>query len=116
MKDESRQQIEVMAQALRVALALARPDVDLTYKPMFGGAGFWVDGKIFAAWLGGTTLSLKLPPERRQALLAAGGSVQSYFKEYVNVPPHYQNEPHLMADDVAASVDYVLRLKKLRKQ
>jgi len=112
MTEQDRQQIEYMAQALRVALALVRSDVDLTYKLMFGGAGFWANGKIFAAWLGSPTLALKLPEVRRQALLEAGGSLPMYFKEYVNVPPHYQDEPSLMADDVAASVDYVLRPKK----
>lgn len=40
-------------------------------RPMFGTQAYLVRGKVFAA-LGGMGLLLKLPPERRQALLDAG--------------------------------------------
>lgn len=108
------ERIRQMADALRAALLLERPDIDLTYKPMFGGAGFWANGKIFAAWFG-ETLALKLPQALREELLSQGGTPNPYFGEYVQVPPPFEEEPELLAPYVAHSLDYVLKPKKKKR-
>ena len=47
-------------------------------KHFFSGAAAYVEGRIFMS-LTPTGLALKLPPARREALLAAGGRPLRYF-------------------------------------
>jgi TfoX/Sxy family transcriptional regulator of competence genes len=101
-----------MEMALRVALASARPEASLYRKRMFGGAGFWVDGVIFAAWFG-ESLALKLPPEAREELLAIPGTVaRADMGAYVEVPPAWIDEPSQLQAWVALSVDFVKAKRK----
>ena len=52
MDKEKESIIRDMEMALRVALSAVRPDLHLSAKSMFGGAGFFADGQMFAAWFG----------------------------------------------------------------
>ncbi len=98
--------IRDMEMALREALAAVRPEAHLDWKSMFGGAGFFVDGRMFAAWFGGE-LALKLPEDARQELLQIKGAVQSQSPQYIEVPHEFMQNPTLLEPWVARSVDYV---------
>jgi TfoX/Sxy family transcriptional regulator of competence genes len=101
-----------MEMALRAALSNVQPNADVTVKKMFGGAGFWVNGVIFAAWFGGA-LALKLPPEAAAELRAIPGAVdRSEMGKYVEVPPTWSDDPALLQPWVARSVAFVLKSKK----
>ncbi|MSQ09931.1 MAG: hypothetical protein EXR52_02870 [Dehalococcoidia bacterium] len=85
-------QLESAIQQLPVPAAEgARGPGRIDARPMFGMQAFLVRGKVFAA-LGAAGLLLKLPHERRQALIDAGTagpfSVQpgASFGEWVAVP------------------------------
>jgi TfoX/Sxy family transcriptional regulator of competence genes len=107
------QRIRAMEMALRAALAEVRPDADLTVKSMFGGAGFWVNGRFFAAWFGGG-LALKLPEDARRALVEVGGVQAVESRQYAEVPEAFLDDPALLAPWVAQSVDYALTARPKR--
>ncbi|MBN8593362.1 MAG: TfoX/Sxy family protein [Anaerolineae bacterium] len=110
------ERIRDMEMALRVALANVRPDASFYQKKMFGGAGFWVDGLIFAAWFG-ESLALKLPPDAREALLAIPGTVaRTEMGAYVEVPPEWIDDPAALEPWVAQSVDFVKAKKTMKRR
>jgi TfoX/Sxy family transcriptional regulator of competence genes len=108
--------IRDMEMALRAALSAAQPESYFSAKSMFGGAGFFVDGRIFAAWFG-QELSLKLPPDAAQELLAVGGTSRAEMGKYVELPVGLIDQPEQLEPWVARSVDFVLTVptKKRKK-
>lgn len=75
-----------------VLAAAAPPDLDLTFRPMFGGLFAYADGKPFAS-LSDVGLALKVVGGERDALLALPGAAplryepdQPPSKSYVVVP------------------------------
>jgi TfoX/Sxy family transcriptional regulator of competence genes len=114
--DEAKQaRIRDMEMALRVALANTRPEAHLSWKSMFGGAGFFADGRIFAAWFG-AGLALKLPKDAADELLAQGGGVPTESASYTEVPESFLDNPELLEPWVARSVDYVMSLSIRKKR
>jgi TfoX/Sxy family transcriptional regulator of competence genes len=107
--------IRDMEMALRAALAAVRPESHLDWKSMFGGAGFFVDGRIFAAWFG-AELALKLPPDIAQELAQIGGASREGMGKYVELPPGFLDDPDQLELWVARSVDYVLALPTRKKK
>ena len=69
--------VEDMEVVLRIALSQVAPDAALTSKRMFGGAGFFAYGKIFAAWFGTDRLAIKLSEDDREELLGFLQPVQA---------------------------------------
>jgi TfoX/Sxy family transcriptional regulator of competence genes len=114
-KVEKDARIRDMEMALRVALANTHPDKFLTWKSMFGGAGFFVDGLIFAAWFG-AELALKLPEADRQSLVEQGGISRQDMGQYVEIPPGYLDNLEQLEPWVAQSVDYVLSPKRKKRR
>lgn len=98
--------IRDMEMALRAALASTYPEVHLEWKAMFGGAGFFVNGLIFAAWFGGE-LALKLPVGAAAELLTVPGSARAQAREYIETPAVFLDDPTQLEPWVARSVDYV---------
>ncbi len=98
--------IRDMEMALREALATVRPEAHLDWKSMFGGAGYYADGHMFAAWFG-NELALKLAEEDRKELLQVSGAVQSQSPQYIEVPPELIRNPKLLEPWVARSIAYV---------
>jgi TfoX/Sxy family transcriptional regulator of competence genes len=106
--------IEDMAMVLRVALANIQPDALLTYKPMFGGAGFWVNGVIFAAWFG-AGLALKLPENEREAFLAHPDTSTAMAPNYVEMSRTLWDNPEFLGVWVEKAVAYVLHPPKKKR-
>lgn len=85
---------------LRTVLTEAAPqELDVAFRPMFGGIMAYVDGKPFAS-LSNVGLGLKLTGAEREALLALPGAVplryepdQPPSKSYVLVPEAMLSEP-----------------------
>lgn len=100
--------------ALGAALAAVKPDVHLSWKAMFGGAGFYADGVMFAAWFG-AGLALKLPEDKRAELLRVEGALQAQSPQYIEVPHAFLDDPRLLEAWVKISVDYATISKKRRK-
>ena len=115
MDKEKEARIRDMEMALRGALSAVRPQAHLDWKSMFGGAGFFVDGRIFAAWFG-QELALKLPPDAAQELTRLSGVSRDEMGKYVELPPGFLDQPEKLNPWVARSVDYVLSLPDKKRK
>ena len=80
----------------------APPDLELTFRPMFGGIMGYVEGKVFAS-LSNVGLALKLAGADREALLAEPGAHplqyepdQPLSKSYVVVPETMLSDPDVL--------------------
>ncbi len=113
---EKSARIHDMEMALRVALSVTHPDSFLTAKSMFGGAGFFVDGRIFAAWFG-KELTLKLPEDTAQELLEIDGTARADADKYIELPSSWLDDTKKLQPWVARSVEFALSVpaKKRRK-
>jgi len=112
-KSAKEDRIRDMEMALRVALAAVRPEAYFSWKSMFGGAGFFVDGRIFAAWFG-RELTLKLPEDAGQELVNRGGTARG--GKYFELPPGFLDQPEQLEPWVARSVDYVMSLPEKKRR
>src|SRR5687768_5278661 len=107
MKSDRYAPVQVMEMALREALAPLGLDAHLEVKKMFGGAGFYVDGVMFAAWFGKEgQLALKLSPELQEALLKFEGAEAAEMKQYIHAPAAFVENPMLLEAWVKKSLDY----------
>jgi TfoX/Sxy family transcriptional regulator of competence genes len=106
MADSKNERIQALAAALSTALAAVKPEAHFDWKAMFGGAGFYADGTMFAAWFGGS-IALKLLEDARAELLRVEGAAQSQSPQYVEVPPAWVDDTRLLEAWVARSVEYV---------
>jgi TfoX/Sxy family transcriptional regulator of competence genes len=83
-------------------------------KAMFGNLGGFVNGNMFCG-LFGDDLGVRLDPDNRAALLAAGGSPYGPedrpMKEYVTVPSpwHHPSDPNL-TEWLSIAFDHVSQL------
>ena len=101
-------------QSLRALLERIAPrlrtDAEIQFKPFFGGAAAYADGRIFMT-LTTVGLALKLPESSRMAWMERGSRPLRYFpkgpikKDYVLLPKSVEN--HL--DDLMPSVEESIR-------
>jgi TfoX/Sxy family transcriptional regulator of competence genes len=85
-KAEKQALVQAFHHALQTAVTNARPGTMVDARHMFGGAGFFVNGAMFAAWFGGPTFHLKLSVPDREALMAQFGKLDIRM-QYTQVPP-----------------------------
>lgn len=98
--------IRRMEKVLQDALMNIQPDKMVGARSMFGGAGFFVDGQMVAAWFG-AGLALKLPEDARYQLRHLDGTKQTQSQQYIEVPNTFLENPDLLAPWLAKSLDYV---------
>ncbi|MCC6972796.1 MAG: TfoX/Sxy family protein [Anaerolineae bacterium] len=101
--------------ALTAALAELQFPAALEVRLMFGGAGFYVDGRIFAAWFGRGSVALKLSEDEGQALIASGGRASEGARLYIELPETALNDPAQLSVWVGKSVRYVRSLPSKRR-
>lgn len=95
---------------LQVAcMTAAPPDLELSFRPMFGGIIGYADGKVFVS-LSDVGLALKLTGADRDALLAMPGSKPLQYephsppsKSYVVVPDAMLSAPATLRTWIARS-------------
>ncbi len=114
MAGSKNETIREMGLKLGEALAAVRPEARLEWKAMFGGAGFYADSVMFAAWFG-ASLALKLPEDARAELLRVAGAAQAQSPQYVEVPPAWLDDPRLLAPWVERSVAYATAAKPRKR-
>ena len=73
---------------------------------MFGGAGYYANGLLFAMWYG-EGLALKLAEEDRETLLEIPGAATGYNPANIEAPESYLSEPQLLAPWTQRSLAYV---------
>lgn len=86
---------------------------EVTSRHFFSGAAAYVDGRVFLT-LTPVGLAVKLPPARRDAVLAAGGRPLRYFpkapvkKAYVLLPDETIGDDRALAGLIAESACFSL--------
>lgn len=94
------------ASILQDTLLEIDPTIHFSWRRMFGGAGYYANGSMFAAWFRGADLALKLPEQAREALLRIEDS-QEVNNQYVAVPPTFLTDLTILVEWVAKSISYV---------
>jgi len=100
---------------LQASLVDNHPDTHITSKSMFGGAGFFVDGVIFAAGFGDASIYLKLPKEDQQKLLLIEGT-KNEGGHYVEVPIAFLSDVTQLGHWVGLSIDHVRSLPAKKRK
>ena len=113
---DAKEFIDKLEKTLQDAILEVQPQAILTYKRMFGGAGFYADGQIFAAWFGNDTLALKLSDEDGEALLQVDGAKKGMMGQYVEVPPEWLETPDELTGWVEKSLRHVASLPQKKKK
>ncbi|MDQ3044565.1 MAG: TfoX/Sxy family protein [Chloroflexota bacterium] len=95
---------------------LLPPDIDLRFRPMFGGLGVYANERMFAS-ISNIGLALKLPPEPRADLLREPGAKPLQYaenapvsKESVIVPAAIRADPAHLAKWATLSIEYTASL------
>lgn len=108
--------IDEMKDRISEAAETAVPDIDLTFRPMFGGVCAYVGGRVFAS-LSNIGLGLKLAPSAQDDLLAEPGAKRLRYepdapesKQYIVIPESAVSDAETLAPWVKRSVEYVLTL------
>lgn len=111
---------ELQAQLKAAAQAVA-PDLELTFRAMFGGAGVYAYGQMFAS-LSGVGLALKLSAETQTEFLKVEGAKRLQYdpsmppsKQYILVPSSYLSKPKTLGKWVKASLEYVSTLPEKKR-
>jgi len=92
----------------QILQSAAPPDLDLTFRPMFGGILAYVEGKVFASLFDGG-LGLKLAGADHAALMAVPGARPLQYEP--NSPPSksYVVVPDAMLEDPAELRAWIMR-------
>jgi TfoX/Sxy family transcriptional regulator of competence genes len=103
------------ADILQDAILEIDPTINFHWQRMFGGAGYYANGRFFAAWFRGETFALKLPEKDHKSLLDHEGARD--HGSYVEVAPSFLTDIPLLAEWVDKSIAYVqsLSVKKKRR-
>jgi TfoX/Sxy family transcriptional regulator of competence genes len=84
-----------------ICVRAAPPDLELTFKPMFGGIMGYAEGKVFAS-LSDVGLAFKLSGTDREDLLAIAGSKPLQYEPGQPPSKSYVVVPDAMLSDVAS--------------
>lgn len=95
----------------------APPEVELTFRYMFGGMGGYVRGRIFAV-IETEYIALKYPQETQQRLLEQAPDARHIFwtRLYLILPPYISDDETRLSEWLQISIDYVLSLPISRKR
>ena len=114
--DKNAASLEAMQEQIDMAAAVALPDREIVFRPMFGGVCAYVEGRVFAS-LSNVGLGLKLPPAAQADLLLLPDACRLRYepdapesKQYIVVPPAMQSDADALAPWVARSIEFVLSL------
>lgn len=112
----SEMSVEQMKERLRAAADVFAPELELDYRPMFGGACAYVEGRVFAS-LSNVGLALKLPPAAQERRLAEPDAKRLQYapddppsKQYVVAPAAVVADDEALAGWLRDSVEYVRTL------
>jgi len=119
-KEFRKAQMQKFANLLEDVLREINPATEFTWKKMFGGAGYYADGVMFAGMYHDHTIGLKLKPDDCEALLANGGAQGGFGKNTVDVPETMLTDIASLTEWVGKSLDYAAsrppKKKKTKKK
>src|SRR5688500_8963490 len=109
--------LKPMQSAMERACPEPPEQIDLTFRPMFGGMGVYAHGRIFAS-LSDVGLALKLAAEHQSALLDNEPEAKRLqytpdmppSREYIVIPPAIVDDADRLGAWMERSIDYVKTL------
>ena len=111
-------QMEKFANLLEDMLRDIKPEAEFSWKKMFGGAGYYVNGVMFAGMYQSHTIGLKLSDADCEALLAVDGSGEGFGKNTIDIPETMLDDNEALKKWLGKSLDYAASrpLKKKKKK
>jgi TfoX/Sxy family transcriptional regulator of competence genes len=113
----SKQQLKHYCDLIEQAMPYPPPEVDLSFRHMFGGMGGYVRERIFAV-IEMDYIALKYPPETQARLLEQAPDARHIFwtRQYLILPPYISDDEARLSEWLQISIDYVLSLPVSRKR
>lgn len=99
-------QMEKFASLLEDVVREVQPDAEFTWRHMFGGAGYYADGVMFAGMYVETTIGLKLNEADCEALLKVDCATQGFGKNTINIPETMLDDDSALQAWVGKSLAY----------
>lgn len=99
-------QIEKFANLLEDILKEIDPAIEFQSKKMFGGAGYYANGTMFAGMYHEHTIGLKLNPADCETLLAIEGAEPGFGKNTVDLPVTMLDDRNVLSEWLRKSLDY----------
>ena len=99
------------------AMPYPPPEVELSFRPMFGALGLYARERIFGFILN-DGLALKFPPETQEELLKWAPQAHQPFwtRQYLVLPHYIHNDAEALSQWLQISIDYVLSQPLKRKR
>ena len=98
---------ETVPADLEAKMLAAAPDVELSFRKMFGGIMGYASGMVFAS-LSNVGLALKFAPAARDAALALPGAVPLRYEPDAPASKTYVVLPDVVVDDGAALHEWIV--------
>lgn len=113
----SKEQLAYFSSLIENAMPYPPPEVDLSFRPMFGALGLYVRERIFGFILN-EGLALKYPPDTQETLLQQAPDAFHPFwtRQYLILPPYIYEDGLRLNDWLQLSIDYVLSQPLKRKK
>jgi TfoX/Sxy family transcriptional regulator of competence genes len=107
----SKDTVQKFRQLIEFASPYPPPEVDMTFRRMFGGAGGYVRERIFCV-VTDEGLALKFAPDTQAELVQDAPEARhlSWTKLYLIVPPYIQDDEAQFSVWVGRSIDDVLTM------
>lgn len=99
-------QMEKFANLLEDVVRDTKPEAEFSWRKMFGGAGYYANGVMFAGMYQSHTIGLKLSDADCEALLAVGGSGEGFGKNTIDIPESMLDDNDALKKWVGKSLDY----------
>ena len=105
-KEFRKAQMQKFADLLEDVVKDINPEKEFSWKKMFGGAGYYADGVMFAGMYQSHTIGLKLSDTDCEALLSIGGSGEGFGKNTIDIPEAMLEDNAALKQWVSKSLDY----------
>lgn len=108
--------MEAFADLLEDIVKDIQPDAEFSWRKMFGGAGYYADGVMFAGWYEADSIGLKLNETDLASLLAMDDAEQGMGKNTGNVPRTFLDDRAILREWVGKSLEYASSLPPKKKK
>lgn len=99
-------QMERFASVLEDVVREINPEAEFTWRKMFGGSGYYVNGVMFSGMYIEETIGLKLSDADCEALLKVKGAKQGFGKNTIDIPESMLTDESALKIWVSKSLSY----------
>jgi TfoX/Sxy family transcriptional regulator of competence genes len=113
----TKEQLQHFQTLVENAMPYPPPEVELSFRHMFGGMGVYVRGRIFALFLS-DGIALKFSPQTQEDLLQQVPDAEhvSWTRQYLIVPPYILDDETRLSEWLQLSIDDMISQPLKRKR